>query len=136
VWGERVLATDRILDITVFTVTNFPQVQKFGYLHLELNRPSVGEEVFIPQHPEGDPTVIAARSDSDRSGTCAVVDPAYDGFARDSDVSYHCDTEGGSSGSPVMSRRTGKVIALHHFGGCPNSGVRADLIHRYLQSLR
>jgi hypothetical protein len=47
---------------------------------------------------------------------------------RRTDVSYYCDTAGGSSGSPVLSRKTGKVVALHHFGGCPNSGVRADLL--------
>ena len=51
-----------------------------------------------------------------------------DGFIANSDVSYYCDTQGGSSGSPVISRVTNKVIALHHFGGCPNSGVRADLL--------
>ena len=54
--------------------------------------------------------------------------PNYTGYAAGSDVSYYCDTEGGSSGSPVLSRATNKVVALHHFGGCPNSGVRADLL--------
>jgi hypothetical protein len=136
VWGGQVLLADRTLDLTVFTVENFAQVAKFGHLELELGRPAAGEEVFIPQHPAGEPTMIAARSDEDRSGTCAVVDPAYNGYAQGSDVSYYCDTEGGSSGSPVLSRRTGRVIALHHFGGCPNSGVRADLIHRRIESLR
>ena len=51
------------------------------------------------------------------------------------DVAYFCDTEGGSSGSPVLSRDTGKVVALHHFGGCPNSGVRIDLIYAALKPL-
>ncbi len=32
------------------------------------------------------------------------------------------------SGSPVISRATNRVVALHHFGGCPNSGVRGDLL--------
>ena len=30
---------------------------------------------------------------------------------------------------------TNKVIALHHFGGCPNSGVRMDLIAAQLRGL-
>lgn len=57
-----------------------------------------------------------------------IDNPRYDGYATGSDVSYFCDTDGGSSGSPVISRRTDKVIALHHLGGCPNTGVRVDLI--------
>lgn len=135
VWGKQVLDTDRTLDLTLFTVENFAEVARFGHLELAVDRPSPGEEVFIPQHPAGEPGMVAARSDTDRSGACAVDDPAYDGYAAETDVSYYCDTEGGSSGSPVLSRRTGRVIALHHFGGCPNSGVRADLIHARLHHL-
>jgi len=130
-----VLFADPTLDLTVFSVANFGEVSKFGYLELEPTSPAVGEEVFIPQHPAGEPTRIAARSSQDRAGNCAVVDPRHDGYAVDSDVSYYCDTEGGSSGSPVLSRRTGRVVALHHFGGCPNSGVRGDLIKQRLQRL-
>jgi lysyl endopeptidase len=62
-----------------------------------------------------------------------AIDPARP--ARGTEV-YHCDTAGGSSGSPVLSRASDKVVALHHFGGCPNSGVRMDLVYgrikRYL----
>jgi lysyl endopeptidase len=87
----------------------------------------------VPQHPAGEPTRIAG-SLGDRAGTCEVGDNAYDGYAQNSDVSYLCDTEGGSSGSPVLSRKTNKVVALHHFGGCPNSGVRGDLLYAKLKS--
>lgn len=134
VWGDKVLATDHVLDYTVFTVENFRAVEKFGHLNLDTARPSRGQELYVPQHPAGEPTRIAG-SLGDRAGTCAVVDNAYDGYAKDTDVSYYCDTEGGSSGSPVLSRRTNKVVALHHFGGCPNSGVRADLLAAKLKNL-
>ncbi|GAA0815035.1 trypsin-like serine peptidase [Spirilliplanes yamanashiensis] len=127
VWGDRVLTTDRVLDVTVFTVENFAAVQRFGYLILDPRRPAKGEELYVPQHPAGEPTRIAGEK-GERAGNCAVVDNAYDGYARDSDVSYYCDTEGGSSGSPVLSRVSNRVVALHHFGGCPNSGVRGDLV--------
>ncbi|WP_181320148.1 hypothetical protein [Saccharothrix carnea] len=50
-------------------------------------------------------------------------------------VSYRCDTEGGSSGSPVLSRRTHEVIGLRHCGGCPNQGVRIDLVVAQIGSL-
>ena len=133
--GAQVIATDRTYDFTLFTVDRFASVQKFGHLLLDTRRPARNQELYVPQHPSGEPTRIAG-SLGERAGTCAVVNPAYDGYATGSDVAYFCDTEGGSSGSPVLSRATDKVVALHHFGGCPNSGVRADLlaakIGRYL----
>jgi V8-like Glu-specific endopeptidase len=134
VWGDRVLTTNRTYDYTLFTVENFAQVRKFGHLTLDTVRPANGQELYVPQHPAGEPTRIAGAK-GERAGTCSVQDNAYDGYAKDSDVSYFCDTEGGSSGSPVLSRRTNKVVALHHFGGCPNSGVRADILYGRLKSL-
>ncbi|MEV6600580.1 serine protease [Actinoplanes sp. NPDC051346] len=133
VWGDRVIATNHVYDYTLFTVENFGKVGKFGYLTLDTIRPTRGQELYVPQHPAGEPTRIAGRL-GEKAGTCAVADNAFDGYARDSDVSYYCDTEGGSSGSPVLSRKTDKVVALHHFGGCPNSGVRADVLFSRIQS--
>jgi lysyl endopeptidase len=134
VWGSKVVSTDHAYDYTLFTVDNFSAVQKFRYLTLDAARPAKGQELYVPQHPAGRPTRIAG-SLGDKAGNCAVVDPNYTGYAAGSDVSYYCDTEGGSSGSPVLSRATNKVVALHHFGGCPNSGVRGDLLAARLRSL-
>lgn len=128
--GSEVLDTDRGLDYTLFTVGRFDQIRQFGYLTLDNRQAERGEEVYIPQHPGGDPKQIALHSDVDARGACRIDEPSYPGYSEGSDASYYCDTAPGSSGSPVLSRGTHKVIALHHFGGCPNSGVRADLIHR------
>ncbi|XVU25081.1 trypsin-like serine peptidase [Actinoplanes sp. CA-054009] len=127
VWGASVLTTDRVYDYTLFSVSNFAAVRKFGYLSLDTARPARNQELYVPQHPAGEPTRIAG-SLGEKAGNCSVVDPGYNGYASQSDVAYYCDTEGGSSGSPVLSRKTDKVVALHHFGGCPNSGVRGDLL--------
>ncbi|WP_244871902.1 serine protease [Catellatospora sp. TT07R-123] len=134
VWLDQLITTDKVLDFSLFSVTDFDQVEKFGYLDLDLRRPAEGEELYIPQHPAGAPAMVALTSDKDAAGNCAVQDNAYTGYAEDTDVSYYCDTEGGSSGSPVISRQTNKVVALHHFGGCPNSGVRIELIFDKIKS--
>jgi lysyl endopeptidase len=134
VWGGTVLSTDHTYDYTLFSVGDFAAIQKFGYLTLDTARPVKGQELYVPQHPAGEPTRIAGAL-GEKAGNCSVVDPDYTGYAAGSDVSYLCDTEGGSSGSPVISRKTNKVVALHHFGGCPNSGVRADLLAAKLAKL-
>jgi lysyl endopeptidase len=134
VWGAQVLATDHVYDYTLFTVEDFSSIQKFGYLTFDTSRPVKGQELYIPQHPAGKPTRIAGAL-GEKAGTCAVANNAYDGYATGSDVAYYCDTEGGSSGSPVISRKTDEVVAMHHFGGCPNSGVRADLLYAKLKAL-
>jgi hypothetical protein len=135
VWVDQLLASDVTLDYALFSVTDFEQVVKFGYLDLDVRRPEVGEQLYIPQHPAGVPTVVAINSDRDRAGNCLVQDNSYEGYAADSDISYYCDTAGGSSGSPVLSRQSNAVVALHHFGGCPNSAVRMDLIHAKIANL-
>ncbi|MEV6523536.1 serine protease [Longispora sp. NPDC051575] len=129
VWGDQFLATDDKLDFTLFSVGEFEEIQSFGYLEFDDRRPDAGEEIYIPQHPGGQTKQIAMTSDAD-GANCKVDDPNFEGYGPGTDVSYFCDTEGGSSGSPVLSRRTHKVVALHHFGGCPNSGVRVDLIQK------
>lgn len=134
VWGAQVLATNHVYDYTLFTVANFRSIQKYGYLSFDTRRPARGDELYIPQHPAGEPTKIAGAL-GEKAGTCAVASPGYAGYAKNSDVAYFCDTEGGSSGSPVLSRKTDKVVALHHFGGCPNSGVRGDILYAKLKSL-
>jgi lysyl endopeptidase len=134
VWGKQVLSTDHTYDYTLFTVDDFEAVKKFGFLELDAARPAKNQELYVPQHPAGEPTRIAG-SLGEKAGNCSVTNPGYTGYTAGSDVAYYCDTEGGSSGSPVLSRKTNKVVALHHFGGCPNSGVRGDLLLTKLRSL-
>ncbi|MDN3240506.1 trypsin-like serine peptidase [Glycomyces tritici] len=132
--GAEVLATSKALDYTLFTVEDFERIEHFGFLELSDRPARSGEAIYIPQHPAGRPTEIAIESSVD-GGNCVVKHEVYDGYVADSDISYYCDTEFGSSGSPVLSRDTHEVIALHHFGGCPNSGVNARLINEEIGHL-
>lgn len=119
--GRTVLRTNTTYDYTLFTINNASTVSSFGFLSLDVRAPRVGEGIFIAQHPGGKPKQIATTSDRD-SGSCRV-----NGLST-TDAAYYCDTEGGSSGSPVFATSSGKVVALHHLGGCTNQGARIDKI--------
>ncbi|GGU69261.1 trypsin-like serine peptidase [Lentzea flava] len=135
VLAAQVLKTDSGLDYTLFTVNNFSAISSFGYLELDARVPAVGEEMYIVGHPAGKLKKLSLRDNNNGGGYCVVRAVRVNGNVSQSDISYMCDTEGGSSGSPVLSRRTHKVIGLHHFGGCPNQGVRIDLVAAQINPL-
>lgn len=126
--GDTLLATQATLDYTLFTVKDFATIGSFGYLGLDVRQPTLSEEIFIAGHPGGRQKELSVISDRDGGGRCRVNDPDADGNAVNSDAGYYCDTEGGSSGSPVIARSSNRAIALHHFGGCLNSGAKFSLI--------
>ncbi|SMD07492.1 trypsin-like serine peptidase [Lentzea albidocapillata] len=135
VLAAQVLKYSAALDYTLFTVNNFAAISSFGYLELDARVPAVGEEMYIVGHPAGKLKKLSLRDNNNGGGYCVVRAVRVNGSSSQSDISYMCDTEGGSSGSPVLSRRTHKVIGLHHFGGCPNQGVRIDLVAAQINSL-
>lgn len=135
VLAAQVLRTNAPLDYTLFSVNNFGAISSFGFVELDTRRPVVGEEIYLVQHPGGRLKKLGLRDTSTSTGNCQVRAVGVNGSSAGADISYMCDTEGGSSGSVVLSRRTHKAIALHHFGGCPNQGVRVELIEPQIRSL-
>ena len=128
VTGGDLLSQDYHLDYALFTVDDFSSISGFGNLGLDLRDGTVGEGIFIPQHGLADPKQIAIESDMNLSGLCEIDDTAMNGFSEGSDIGYMCDTTTSSSGSPVISGLTGRAIALHHWGGCFNSGTKLSRI--------
>lgn len=128
VTGLLLLASDPTLDYALFTVNDFDSISGFGHLGLDVGERAVGEKMFIPQHGGGLPKQIAINSDMNFSGDCEIDDISHWGFAEDSDLGYYCDTRNGSSGSPVILRDNQRVVAIHHLGGCFNSGSKMSLI--------
>ncbi|TQV72326.1 PKD domain-containing protein [Aliikangiella marina] len=128
VTGDQLLATNKELDFTLFTVKNFEQIQQFGHFGLDVRDPIEQERIFIPQHGRGQPKQLSIVSDQNSDGMCRVDVTLADGSAPNTDMGYMCDTIGGSSGSPVLAASSNNVIALHHFGGCPNQGVLINQI--------
>lgn len=128
VTGKDLLKTDYNLDYTLFSVNNFANIASFGNYGLETRAPSKGEHIYIAQHGSGNPKELAIESDQNADGLCQIDVASATGRAAGTDTGYFCDTIGGSSGSPVLASSSHKAIALHHFGGCENQGVRMDKI--------
>lgn len=110
----------------------------YGYMKWDIRLPGIDERMYIPGHPSGDPKRLSLFStDShDQSGRCevySVSEPACQSGGPP-DVGYYCDTEGGSSGSPVLSAVTHNVIALHHCANCPNRGVPIKDVYNFIQA--
>jgi hypothetical protein len=108
----------------------------YGHLVIDPRDAVVGEQIYIPQHPGGRAKELAIFSTSDSGGVCEVFSITRLGCSSGAyfDVGYYCDTEGGSSGSPVLATSNHKVIALHHCANCPNRGVPIDLVYAEVSS--
>ncbi|ETI49857.1 hypothetical protein F441_06460 [Phytophthora nicotianae CJ01A1] len=94
---------------------------QYGYLRLRSSGAVMNERVYVPQHPSGWGKRIAMKSDS---GYGTVTSLTMGGCANNQ-VAYYLDTQGGSSGSPVLAWSDNSVVALHHCGGCPNTAINS-----------
>ncbi|OWZ21730.1 hypothetical protein PHMEG_0003677 [Phytophthora megakarya] len=95
--------------------------RQYGYLQLRRTGAVLSERIYIPQHPAGWGKRIAMKTDN---GWGKVTSLSVNGCARQQ-VAYMLDTQGGSSGSPVLGWSDNSVVALHHCGGCPNTAINS-----------
>jgi hypothetical protein len=121
VQGGTLLATSSPLDYSLVLLADNP-APEFGWLDIAPIDVSVGTEIYIAQHPGGRRKEIAAQ---ENGGACTVraINRTVGKYASQANMGYTCDTEGGSSGSPVLLAGTHKLVALHHLGGCNNHGT-------------
>lgn len=112
---ERYFYTKEHLDYSIVAVGGDPG-RRWGYFELaEAVEVDVGDDVFVVQHPRGEPKQLVASGN-----TVSAVEGNF--------VRYTADTEIGSSGSPVFDRNW-HLAALHHWGDRTfNEGVRASAI--------
>lgn len=117
------------LDYTLFTLQGNPEAT-FGEIVATTKASVVGDLIYFIQHPGGQPKKIGYWEDANHATRCDVdtINQTYGQAKAGSQTGYACDSEGGSSGSPILDANTGRAVALHHYGGvtsspCLNSGT-------------
>lgn len=116
------IKTSSTLDYTLLKLPNNP-TSTYGYLSLSSVAPSVNDRIYIVGHPGGRRKEITVKTDQggDANGNAQVNTVTTNG------IRYYADTEGGSSGSPVLDYNSNLVVAIHNTGGCTNgSSGRSD----------
>jgi len=130
--GATLVRLSTNLDYALVRIDTADPAALFGHLEIDPAGASVGQEIYIPQHPGGRAKEIGLfSSDLTDGGVCHIASlaapPCFgQGY---NDLGYQCDTEGGSSGSPVLSSATGRVVGLHHCSDCPNRAVPIQLVY-------
>jgi len=102
-----------------------------GFLKLAGASPVPALALRVPQHPDGRPLAFARRD-------CVSDVNPKNGRGPDTDFGHTCDTQGGSSGSPMLDA-SNQVVGLHHWGRHPNESYdknRAVRIERIVADLR
>lgn len=106
---EEVEDSDQGLDFTLIKLKGNPGA-RWGVLQWESAAPPSGTAVYVVQHPGGEPKRVAL------DGCVVKTASAVGGIAgQQTDFGHTCDTEEGSSGSPVFDMNN-HVIGLHHLG--------------------
>jgi Trypsin-like peptidase domain len=138
----KLVDKDECLDAALIEVSGSPGT-RWGFLAFGEATPTVPEPTVVIQHPAGfhkfvsrkDCVVATMPADGVKAEICVATTPAD---KVKPDFGHTCDTEDGSSGSPVLRRADLKVIGLHHWGfvtddkdwGAQNRAVQISLVKK------
>jgi V8-like Glu-specific endopeptidase len=104
---ENVAKANKTLDYSILKIRGAPG-NEWGTLPISTGTISDTQEIYIVQHPAGEPKQISKIN-------CNVDEAIVNGRGTNTDLAHLCDTMGGSSGSPVLTL-SHEVVGLHHFG--------------------
>ncbi|RLN67887.1 hypothetical protein BBP00_00001317 [Phytophthora kernoviae] len=109
------------IDYSVIKLPDCVDLSPYGYLQMREDGPVLNESIYVPQHPGGYAKRIVSTVDNGDNTTIRSV--KEDGECGKDQVGHDADTEGGSSGSPLIASSDNLVVAIHHCGGCTNTAV-------------
>ncbi|ETN04389.1 hypothetical protein PPTG_15062 [Phytophthora nicotianae INRA-310] len=118
---STLIADDEDIDYAVVQLPDCVDLSPYGYLQLRESGPVVNESIYVPQHPDGYAKRIVSTIDNGDSTT--VLSVGEDGNCGTEQVGHDADTQGGSSGSPLISSNDNLVVGIHHCGGCANTAI-------------
>ncbi|RLO02284.1 hypothetical protein DYB28_014466 [Aphanomyces astaci] len=123
---------------TYLNVNHGINITQFGYLQARDSAVPLNDPIYITGHPGAKPKRITYLSDDGKPPRITNTSTASLCGEQDT-LAYNVDTEGGSSGSPILGALDNKVVALHNCGGCTatggaNTGNKIELIIKLLKS--
>jgi hypothetical protein len=108
------------LDYAVIQIATPPGGLGVPPVPIRPSVPSVGEELFVIHHPRG---TVKKVSRKPTDPTCQVLSVSGN------TITYACDSDNGSSGSPVLDA-SGRIVGVNDWapGACGNQGQSAAAI--------
>lgn len=111
------IKTSTSLDYTLVQLPTNP-TPAYGFLSLSSIAPILNDRIYIVGHPGGRRKEITVRTDQGGITAPTGLNYAAVDQVTTSGIRYFADTEGGSSGSPVLSYNSNLVVAIHNTGSC------------------
>ncbi len=115
-----------IPDTSIGGGTDLPGT--YGFMQLRDTGAELGERIYITHYPAGWGKHFSVEStyplepSPPFASVVSLDEVACSGAPPSGDVGYWADTQGGSSGSPVLAYSDHRVVALHHCRGSGSCG--------------